>query len=179
MAETAADVVEALDTFFALHTARARASHGPVHPDRFAAARARRFLAEVCRDLAEQHITRVFTLLVDGKPVASRIGFVLPGCLYLYYSGYDPSWARYGVMTTTVVEAIKYAIALGVPRLHLSMGADVSKTRWGGATPVLHDAVSVRPRWTSEVALQLYSWGRLDHPLKEAIGHLLPKHEFD
>ncbi len=179
VAETVADVDEALDTFFALHTARARASHGPPHPDRFAAARARRFLAEVCRDLAEQHVTRVFTLQVDGKPVASRIGFVLPGCLYLYYSGYDPSWARYGVMTTTVVETIKYAIALGVPTLHLSMGADVSKTRWGGATPVLHDAVSVRPRWTSEVALQLYSWGRLDHPLKEAIGHLLPKHKFD
>ena len=179
VAETASDVEKALDTFFALHTARARMTDAVHHPDRFAGSHPRRFLVEVCRALAEQHITRVFTLEVEGKSVASRIGFWLPGCLYLYYSGYDPAWGKYSVMTTTVAEIIQYAIERGVPAIHLSMGLDVSKTRWGGDTQVLYEAVCVRPRWTSQAALQLYSWGRDNPDLKRAIGRLLPKRRFD
>ena len=49
-----------------------------------------------------------------GQIVAMRLGFVVDDSLYLYYSGYDPLWARYSVMTTTVAEALKYAIACGL-----------------------------------------------------------------
>ena len=179
VAETPDVVEKALDTFFTLHTARARMTDGAPHPDRFAGGHARQFLLDVCRTLADQRIARVFTLEVDGEPVACRIGFVLPGCLYLYYSGYDPGWGKYSVMTTTVAEIIKYAIDSGIPVVHLSMGADVSKSRWGGATPVLHEAVCVRPRWKSQAALQVYSWGRDNPELQQAIGRLLPKRRFD
>jgi hypothetical protein len=34
-------------------------------------------------------------------------------------------------MTTTVAEAIKYAITSGLKTVHLSMFRDTSKTRWG------------------------------------------------
>jgi hypothetical protein len=43
--------------------------------------------------------------------MATRIGFVLGKTLYLYYSGYDVKMRKYSIMTTTVCETIKYAIA--------------------------------------------------------------------
>jgi hypothetical protein len=59
-----------------------------------------------------------------------RIGFVVRDSLYLYYSGFDPAWSRYSVMTTTVAEAIKYAISQGLRTVNLSPTKDVSKMRW-------------------------------------------------
>ena len=150
----------ALETFFRLHTARSGQANGVNHPDRFADPRARRFLSEVCRRLAQRDGVRVFTLHLNGRPVASRVGFVLPGCLYLYYSGFDPEWARFSVATTLVSEAIRYAIGAGLPRVHLSMGADTSKSRWGPRMPRFHAAVTVRARAQARAVHGLYSWSR-------------------
>ncbi len=100
------------------------------HPNHFAAEGARRFLHEVCGELAARDIMRVFQLTIGGRVVASRIGFEVGDSLYLYYSGSDPEWSKYSVMTTTAAEAIKYAIARGLKTVNLSPGNDVSKTRW-------------------------------------------------
>jgi CelD/BcsL family acetyltransferase involved in cellulose biosynthesis len=181
VAVTPDEVAKALRTFFAMHTARSRMNLGVHHPDRFASEQARHFLEEVCRRLASpgRRVARVFTLEVDGKPVATRVGFVLPEGLYLYYSGFDPSFGKYSIMTTALAEIIKYAIDLRLPRVHLSMGLDVSKSRWGGAAPMVHQGVCVRPTWTSETAHRLYMWGRHSPGLRHAIGRLLPKRRFD
>jgi len=125
------DVAVALDRLFVLHTLRAAMTGTVPHPNRFAGEGLRRFLLEVCDALAARGVARIFELEVGGRIVASRIGFVIGGSLYLYYSGFDPAWSRYGVMTTTVAEAIKYSIALGLDTVNLSPGNDVSKTRWG------------------------------------------------
>ena len=101
------------------------------HPNRFAGAALRQFLQEVCGELAARDMVRVFQLQIGGRVVASRIGFEIADSLYLYYSGFDPEWSKYSVMTTTVAEAIKYAIARGLKTVNLSPGNDVSKTRWG------------------------------------------------
>ncbi|HYC10647.1 MAG TPA: hypothetical protein VEC10_13485, partial [Steroidobacteraceae bacterium] len=39
-------------------------------------------------------------------------------------------WARYSVMTTTIVEAFKYAIANGLKTVNLSLNTERSKLRW-------------------------------------------------
>ena len=92
--------------------------------------------------------------------MASRVAFQLPECLYLYHSGYDPAWRKYAVATRIVADAIKYAMASGIPRVHLSMGMDESNTRWAPETPLFHRAVYVKPQLSSRVALGLYSWAR-------------------
>jgi CelD/BcsL family acetyltransferase involved in cellulose biosynthesis len=179
VATRADDIQRALSAFFTLHTARAQHTGSVTHPDRFATPPVRRFLEEVCARLAERGVARVLTLMVDDVPVASRVAFLLPGCLYLYYSGFDPAWGKYSVATTLVAEAIKYAIELGLPRLHLSMGVDVSKSRWGPQMPVLYEAVSVRQRFSSRAALRLYAWARTSPLLEGSVGRLLPKRRFD
>jgi CelD/BcsL family acetyltransferase involved in cellulose biosynthesis len=127
----ASQVRAALDGFLALHALRADMKNTSFHPNRFAGEVSQRFLYDVCTQLAKRGVLRIFQLRVGSDIVAMRIGFVVADSLYLYYSGFDPAWAKYSVMTTTVAEAIKYAIAHGLQTVNLSPGADVSKTRWG------------------------------------------------
>jgi hypothetical protein len=81
-----------------------------------------------------------------------RIGFVIGDSLYLYYSGYDPRWSKYSVMTTTVVEAVKYAIGQRLKTINLSPNRDVSKTRWGPREIALTQAVQLAPSPLSRLA---------------------------
>jgi CelD/BcsL family acetyltransferase involved in cellulose biosynthesis len=130
VARTPAEVRAALPRFMQLHAARAAMVGGTHHPDRFAAAVAQEFLCDVCGRLAVRDAVRVFQLRIADVVVASRIGFVVGSSVYLYYSGFDPRWARYSVMTTTVAEALKYAIANGLNSVNLSPTGEQSKLRW-------------------------------------------------
>jgi CelD/BcsL family acetyltransferase involved in cellulose biosynthesis len=159
VAATPAEITPALEIFFRLHRMLEDADPDSRF-DRFSDPIARRFLIEVCTRLASRDIARVLTFRIGGVPVASRVAFKLPGCLYLYHSGYDTAWRKYAVATTIVAEAVKYAIASGLPRLHLSMGSDASKARWNPETPLFHRAVWVRPQLSSRLALGVYSWAR-------------------
>ncbi len=179
VAETVEEVDAALETFFKLHAARAAHEGGVEHPDRFSGSKAKRFLRDVCARLAERRIARVFTLLVGDAPVAARVGFQLPECLYLYYSGYDPAFAKYSVMTTTVAEAIKHAIGLKVSQVHLSMGVDESKSRWGPEHLALHDGHCVRARWSSQAVHWLYSRALHSGTLSHALKAILPRRRFE
>jgi CelD/BcsL family acetyltransferase involved in cellulose biosynthesis len=131
VATTREAVRRALGRLFELHAARAALTGTVDHPDRFANRTSREFVLDVCDQLAARDCLRVFQLVIAGQVVATRIGFVVGNSLYLYYSGFDPDWSRYGVMTTVVAEAIKYAIDQKLATVNLSPGTDVSKTRWG------------------------------------------------
>jgi CelD/BcsL family acetyltransferase involved in cellulose biosynthesis len=120
----------ALYRFLQLHTLRANMPWGPVHADRFTGRSVRAFLYDVCDRLAQRDVVRVFQLRIADEVVASRIGFVVGDSLYLYYSGFDPAWARFSVMTTTVAEALRYAIANGLKSVNLSVTGDHAKERW-------------------------------------------------
>jgi CelD/BcsL family acetyltransferase involved in cellulose biosynthesis len=122
----------ALPIFFDLHRMRSSVRNTMIHPDRFETASSQAFLHTVCEGFARQDMLRIFQLRIADQVVAMRIGFQVGDSLYLYYSGFDPVWSHYSVMTTAVVESIKYAIAQGLKTVNLSPGADVSKTRWGG-----------------------------------------------
>jgi CelD/BcsL family acetyltransferase involved in cellulose biosynthesis len=171
VAATPEQITPALEIFFRLHRMLEMADPETRY-DRFADPIARRFLIEICSRLARRNITRVLTFRIQGVPVASRVAFRLPGCLYLYHSGVDPAWRKYAPATTIVAEAMKYAIGAGLPRVHLSMGADPSKSRWDPEMPVFHRAVCVRPQLYSRVALGVYSWVRDSGPLAQVRGVL-------
>lgn len=124
------DVDAALDVFFRLHTARAEADYGVVHADAFIEKTLQDFLRDYTVKSAQRGELRIFRLRINDLVVAMRIGFCTGDDLYLYYSGHLPDWGRYSVMTTTVAEALKWAIGAGVKRVNLSVGRDRSKLRW-------------------------------------------------
>ncbi len=152
-----AEVTAAVEQFLVLHAKRAAVSGTVAHRDYFATDRSRAFLREVCARLAQRSALRIFQLIIRGEVVASRIGFIVDDSLYFYYSGFDSAWARYSVMTTTVAEAIKYAISQGLRYANLSTGRDVSKMRWGPREVGFGRSRQVANRWRSHLALACYS----------------------
>ena len=154
------EVAAALERFFFLHQARAELSGTINHRNVFDAAMARRFLTDVCERFAERDALRIFALKIGDKMAAMRIGFVLGDSLYLYYSGFDPEFGKYSVMTTAVAEAVKYAIEQRFATVNLSTGSDVSKTRWSPAEIVFRQASIVSPSRRGEFTHEVYRRAR-------------------
>lgn len=161
-----AEVRVAIGRFLDLHAQRAAMPGTVVHPNHFAGQATQRFLYEVCDRLALRGVVRVFQLRIGDEIVAARIGFVVGGCLYLYYSGFDPRWARYGVMTTLLAEALQYAIAANLSTVNLSRGTDTSKTRWSPRAIEYLNASEVRNRRKSRLAHVVYRNSRSDSGIK-------------
>jgi CelD/BcsL family acetyltransferase involved in cellulose biosynthesis len=138
-----ADVAAALEDFFRLHAERAHLEGTVDHRDVFEHPARRAFLVDVCERFAEREALRIFRLHVGGALAATRIGFVLGDCLYLYYSGFDPAYGKYSVMTTCVAEAIKCAIGEQLRWVNLSTGADESKLRWHPQQVAFHDGLFI------------------------------------
>ena len=151
--EDAAEVQTAFASLMRMHEMRSDHEAGVHHINVFAAAETRAFITDYVADLASSGGVRVFELSIGGVPVAMRIGFVYAQELYLYYSGYDPAWGRYSVMTTVVAESIKWAIAQGYHRVNLSTGSDVSKTRWRPSQVDYVEGVQPARQWRGQLAL--------------------------
>ncbi len=141
----ARELPAALGRFFELHARRAQAPDLVRHEDVFAIPRAREMLLALARRQSGALSLHAFELSIAGTVVASRLGFLLDDELYLYFSGYDPAWGAYSVMTTTVAEAIKWAISKQVRLVNLSPGTDISKTRWGASTITTSSGVLISP----------------------------------
>lgn len=143
---------EALETFFRLHKARADTSGTIDHLDVFERPANRLFLLEYGEALAASGRLKVFQLVIGGEVVATRVGMALGDELYLYFSGYDPAWGKYSIMTTTLAEAIKWAIAERFAIVNLSTGRDVSKTRWRPRQAHYASGTQRSGAWRSELA---------------------------
>ena len=146
----------ALEHLCRLHSARAALADTVRHKNFFGAPRARRFLIDVCERLAERGAARVFMLRVGSEVVAARIGFAIGKSLYLYYSGFEPAFGKYSVMTTVVAEAMRHAISENLTSVNLSMGRDVSKTRWRPNQTFYREALLVSPSSRAKVTLSVY-----------------------
>jgi CelD/BcsL family acetyltransferase involved in cellulose biosynthesis len=157
-ASTWAEIEPELTLFFRLHAARATAQSQ--HADVFQAAKSRAFLREVAYSFAQRGQMRVFVLHVGQDKVAIRLGFALGGSLYLYYSGFDPAFSRYSVMTTCLAETIQYAIDQGFSWVDLSTGTDVSKTRWRPERVLYRSAEQVSPNLRSQMVHDGYGLAR-------------------
>lgn len=143
------EVQAAMETFFNLHTLRSEVGDTVEHANVFQREKSRRFLTAFAHKMAEQDRLRLFQVKINGKVVATRIGFVCDRHLYLYYSGYDVEWGKYSIMTTVVVHAVQWAIENGFEYLNLSTGRDYSKMRWQPTEYLLHNAIQISNRLRS------------------------------
>jgi CelD/BcsL family acetyltransferase involved in cellulose biosynthesis len=146
-----------LQTVVRLHAVRSTRNDTVAHPDVFRTPAAKRFLFDVCARYSAVGALKVFILELENRVVAARIAFVTGRCMYLYYSGYDPEYAKYSVMTTVVADAIRYAIAHGYQSVNLSTGSDPSKTRWSPVEVRYHQAVQASQSLRGPLVESLYS----------------------
>ncbi len=152
VAQTRQEVAAGLERFFALHEMRANLQGTVAHRNVFPSEKLRGFFRDICAHLAPLGAVRLFQLVIGGEVVAARAAFVVQDSMYLYFSGFDPKWADYSVMTTTLVEAVKYAIKCQLKTINFSIGDDVSKSRWGVREIQLPCAVAVRRSHFSQLA---------------------------
>jgi CelD/BcsL family acetyltransferase involved in cellulose biosynthesis len=140
-----AEVAPALADFFRLHAARAAMDGSVRRNDVFRDAASRAFLVDLCGRFAERDALRVLRLHVGGVLAATRVAFVLGGSMYLYYSGFDPAYAKYAVATTLVAESIQRAIGERLRSVNLSSGSDQSKLRWRPTEIAFREALLLSP----------------------------------
>jgi CelD/BcsL family acetyltransferase involved in cellulose biosynthesis len=158
--EGGADLDGALDEFLRLHRLRAKSSLGPVHRDRFSAPDRRAFLRKVAHRLSGSGLFRAMFLHVNGRPVAAQLCLVDRGQLYLYYSGFDPAWARYGVMTVLTRRCLEWGIAHGCRGVDMMIGSGLDKRRWGLQEEPVVSVVLANRRARSRLALAGIRIGR-------------------
>jgi CelD/BcsL family acetyltransferase involved in cellulose biosynthesis len=127
-----------VEEFLRLHSMRAASEAAVSHGDAFLDPANARFLRVVVPSMMAAGVLRIARLEVDGEVVASRLFMDVNGCRYLYYSGFDPAWWRYGVMTLLTTEIIRDAIDSSVERVNFSPGSDRSKTRWDVSNDWVH-----------------------------------------
>lgn len=175
----AAELPAALDVAMQLHARRATADMAIRHGNVFALPQGRAFIHDYMRELAERRRAVVFHLVIGGKIVAARIGFLLEDELYLYYSGYEPEWGRYSIMTTLVAEAIRWATEHGVKIVNLSSGTDVSKTRWRPESVGFAQGSEVCRSVKARGAYALMQWAQRQHRSNGWLARVLQRRRSD
>jgi CelD/BcsL family acetyltransferase involved in cellulose biosynthesis len=121
---------DVIDDFIRLHALRAAHPGKPHHGNLFEYPHLQAFLKRVLHRMAAAGLVNVGVLTIDGERVAARINFEIDDTLYLYYSGFDPKWWRYSVMTFMVTEAIRSAMSRHLRLVNFSPGVDQAKSRW-------------------------------------------------
>lgn len=154
-------IAQRLDAFYALHGKRAALATTVSHPDYFAKAQHRELLANVLAHCNASPGLQpyLFCLWIEDQCVAMRLGFRTTRELYFYYSGYEPDWSQYSVMTTLVAEMLQWAIQQGLPSANLSVGTDVSKTRWSPSEQTFTETFLVGGNGLgAQMSARLASW---------------------
>jgi CelD/BcsL family acetyltransferase involved in cellulose biosynthesis len=154
--EQSDDVSPGIDRFLSLHAARSKAVDMVNHPNRFAKSQTRAFLVEYLHQLACEGILKIFELEINGIIVASRLSFLFESELYVYFSGYDPTWKKYSVMTILMSEILKWAISHDVQYINLSTGRDQSKLRWKPAELMFYSSVQTSPSLRAKLAFPVF-----------------------
>lgn len=119
----------ALRTFVNLHEKRWGGGHGSqALPD----AAILQFHEQWSRIALERGWLRLSVLRFDGTPVAGTYGFSYGGKLYFYLSGFDPSFATYGVGRICLEEDLRKAFSEGLQEYDFLHGAEKYKFHWAG-----------------------------------------------
>jgi CelD/BcsL family acetyltransferase involved in cellulose biosynthesis len=125
-----------LDALFALHRAR----WGSTATD-FADTP---FHREVARDALDRGWLRLWTLELDGRPVASWHGFQVGAVCSYYQAGRDPALERHSVGFLLMAHSIRTAIGEGATEYRFGRGDETFKSRFADRDPGLESVVVTR-----------------------------------
>jgi CelD/BcsL family acetyltransferase involved in cellulose biosynthesis len=146
IARSPGEVAAALPTLWALHTARASALTRNRHDDYLKQPSRRAFMLDAIPRLAARGEAAIGLLRVHGDIVAAQLWLEQDRAIFVYYSGYQPRWARYSVAMITTLEILKDAISRGGERVEFLRGANDFKSRWGTETRIETEFVLARRR---------------------------------
>lgn len=138
------DATEAARRLVNLHHSRSLVPIRKWHRDHFADTAIQDFEIDVLRAMNQAATARFAEVSIQNEVIASRACLESHGAVYLYYSGFNPQWWKYSVMTLLTTEVIRHAIACGLSTVNFSPGVDTSKSRWGVSLVPMQTVVTVR-----------------------------------
>jgi CelD/BcsL family acetyltransferase involved in cellulose biosynthesis len=116
-----ADVVAAMDDFLKLHTESRQDKTEFMTPEMES------FFRRMASALAAEGLIKLFMLRVNGKPAATVLCFDAGSHLYMYNSGYDPSFSGLSVGLVSKALVLQWAIENGMTGLDFLRGDEPYK----------------------------------------------------
>src|SRR5581483_8606280 len=117
-----------MQSLFDLHAARwqRRGMPGMLADDVIQA-----FHRDVAAAMLDAGALRMYSMSLDGRPIAVFYGFADASTVYYYLSGYDPELEKLSPGTLIVAHAIESAIRDGAATFDFLRGAEDYKYTWG------------------------------------------------
>jgi CelD/BcsL family acetyltransferase involved in cellulose biosynthesis len=127
-----------LETLFRLHDERWGDVSDSFTPER------RAFHLDFARTALKRGRLRLWTMSLDGRPVASWLGYRYAGAEWYYQAGRDPDWEKQAVGFVLMAHTIREAVNDGVNEYRLLRGGEEYKARFASSDPGLETAVAGR-----------------------------------
>jgi CelD/BcsL family acetyltransferase involved in cellulose biosynthesis len=169
MAGTQEERREALSILLSLHSLRWQNRGGS---DAFLNSAAISFHEELSSLALDRGWLRLFTLRLDGQPVASLYGFQYNRTFYFYQSGFDPDWASHSVGLVAMGLAIQKALEEGAQEYDLLHGAEEYKFHWARDK---HELASLELYPPDGLGMAWRAANGARHSMKEMVRNMLPE----
>jgi CelD/BcsL family acetyltransferase involved in cellulose biosynthesis len=141
LAETAEEVVDALDAFFRLHLSRWQGRGG----SRVLNEKVQAMLLDAALALVPETRFRIWTIRAEGEVISAHIFVAAGGEVAYWLGGFDEAWAKLGPAIQTVLKALEHAWAHGDTRMDFGAGAQEYKYSFAESQDVL-ESVIIAPR---------------------------------
>jgi CelD/BcsL family acetyltransferase involved in cellulose biosynthesis len=138
-----AAVAVAVEQLIDLHRRRSRSGTGVAHRDHIPGATEEAFLRGWFECAAARDEISIVTVEIAGEVIAAQAFVEMPGCVSVYYSGYDERYYRYSPLMIITAHRIRSAIEQGVRRFEFPPGPTAWKSRWGAEGGAQHAEVSI------------------------------------
>jgi len=142
-ARTPAEVTAATTQLIDLHRRRSLSETGVAHWNHIPGPTQAAFLYGWFARAAARDEISIVTIEVAGQVIAAQAFVEMPGCVSVYYSGYDDRYYRYSPLTIIMAHRIRSAIECGVRRFDFPPGQTAWKSRWGAKEGPEGDEVSI------------------------------------
>jgi len=142
-ARTPAEVAVAAERLIDLHRRRSRSGTGVVHRNHVPGATEEAFLRGWFARAAARDEISIVNIEIAGEVIAAQAFVEMPGCISVYYSGYDDQYYRYSPLTIITAHRIRSAIAEGVHRFEFPPGPTAWKSRWGAEGGAVRDVTTM------------------------------------
>ena len=156
LAESAEDVVDALDAFFRLHHSRWQTRGG----SRVLNEEVQAMLLDAALALVPETRFRIWTIRAEGEVISAHIFVAAGGEVAYWLGGFDEAWAKLGPAIQSVLRALEDAWARGDTRMDFGAGAQEYKYSFAESQDVL-ESVMIAPRTPTYALTRLQLLPRL------------------
>ena len=134
------EIANALEEAFRIHAVRWQ---GRRDPSGFITETGKRFHRAALLRLADENVTRISTIRLDGRAIAFSLYLQLAGRAYGLTMAFDPAYARYGLGAEAKLQSLEASASEGIRRVELLGTAAEHKRRFTDRLEPVYEGVGL------------------------------------